>query len=202
MNLLPNGVRHYPNFLSNEQQECLISSIRAIVRDAPLYIPFMPKTGKAMSVKMTNCGELGWVTDKQQGYRYQEFHPDTKNPWPEIPDQLLEIWQELANYPDNPQACLINYYIADAKMGMHQDSDEQNFEAPVVSISLGDDCLFRVGGIKRGGKTHSLRLQSGDVLVLEGSSRLAFHGVDKIYPDTSMLLKDAGRINLTLRRVT
>ena len=202
MNLLPEGVRHYPNFLSNEQQSELISTIRVIVREAPLYIPCMPKTGKAMSVKMTNCGELGWVTDKKQGYRYQEFHPVAQKPWPEIPPQLLEIWQELANYSDHPQACLINYYNADAKMGMHQDSDEQKFEAPVVSISLGDDCLFRVGGTKRGGKTHSFRLQSGDVLVLEGASRLAFHGVDKIYPNTSMLLKDAGRINLTLRRVT
>ena len=202
MNLLPKGVRHYPDFLSNEQQECLISSIREIVRKAPLFTPHMPKTGKAMSVKMTNCGELGWVTDKKLGYRYQDFHPVTQKPWPEIPAQLLEIWQELANYSDHPQACLINYYSADAKMSMHQDSDEQDFEAPVVSISLGDDCLFRVGSTKRGGTTRSLRLQSGDVLVLEGASRLAFHGVDKIYPDTSMLLKDAGRINLTLRRVT
>jgi len=202
MNLLPEGVRHYSNFLSNQQQSELISSIREVVRKAPLYTPEMPKTGKAMSVKMTNCGEFGWITDKKQGYRYQEFHPVTHKPWPEIPAQLLEIWLELADYPDQPQACLINYYSSDAKMGMHQDCDEQNFEAPVVSISLGDDCLFRVGGTKRGGKTHSLRLKSGDVLVLDGASRLAFHGVDKIYPNTSMLLKDVGRINLTLRRVT
>jgi len=201
MNLLPEGVRHYANFLSNEQQERLISSIRTIVHKAPLFTPHMPKTGKAMSVKMTNCGVFGWVTDKKQGYRYQDFHPDTKELWPEIPNQLLEIWQELANYSDHPQACLINYYSADAKMSMHQDSDEQAFEAPVVSISLGDDCLFRVGSTKRGGKTRSLRLQSGDVLILEGASRLAFHGVDKIYPNTSLLLKDVGRINLTLRRV-
>jgi alkylated DNA repair protein (DNA oxidative demethylase) len=201
MNLLPEEVRHYPGFLSTEQQLRLISSIRAIVGNAPLYTPYMPKTGKPMSVRMTNCGELGWITDKQQGYRYQEFHPVTKNPWPEIPDQLLDIWQKLANYPDRPQACLINYYNADAKMGMHQDSDEQNFAAPVISISLGDDCLFRIGTSKRGGKTRSLRLQSGDVLILEGASRLAFHGVDKIYPNTSMLLNDSGRINLTLRRV-
>ena len=202
MNLLPEGVRHYPNFLSIEQQKCIISCIRSVVRKAPLFTPYMPKTGKAMSVKMSNCGDLGWVTDKKQGYRYQDFHPDTQEPWPELPDQLLEIWQKLANYPVHPQACLINYYNADAKMGMHQDSDEQIFEAPVVSISLGDDCLFRIGGTKRGGPTRSLRLQSGDVLILESVSRLAYHGVDKIYPNTSMLLSDAGRINLTLRRVT
>ena len=97
MNLLPEGVRHYPNFLSNEQQESLISSIRTIVRKAPLFISHMPKTGKAMSVRMTNCGGLGWVTDKIKGYRYQDFHTNTKEPWPEIPAQLLEIWKELAN---------------------------------------------------------------------------------------------------------
>ena len=202
MNLLPEGVRHYPGFLSTEQQGRLISSIRNIVCNAPLYTPSMPKTGKPMSVRMTNCGDFGWVTDKQQGYRYQKFHPVNKKPWPEIPGRLLDIWQKLANYSDRPQACLINYYNADAKMGMHQDRDEQDFAAPVVSISLGDDCLFRIGSIIRGGTTRSLRLQSGDVLVLEGASRLAFHGVDKIYPNTSMLLKESGRINLTLRRVT
>ncbi len=202
MNSLPEGVRYFPNHLSAGQQNQLISQIRSIVRQAPLYIPQMPKTGKPMSVKMTNCGSLGWVTDKNYGYRYQSFHPLTKKTWPKIPDQLLELWQEIANYPHRPEACLINYYDLDAKMGMHQDRDEQIFDAPVVSISLGDDCMFRIGGVTRGGPTRSLRLQSGDVIVLEGEARLAFHGVDKIYPDTSMVLNNAGRVNLTLRRVT
>lgn len=153
-------------------------------------------------MRMTNFGSLGWVTDKQDGYRYQGGHPVTAAPWPDIPPVLLDLWSQLCNYPHPPEACLVNYYTDDAKMGLHQDRDEQVHDAPVLSISLGNDCLFRIGGTSRGGKTKSLRLQSGDVLVLSGPSRMAFHGVDRIYPDTSMLLKSQGRINLTLRRVT
>jgi alkylated DNA repair protein (DNA oxidative demethylase) len=162
----------------------------------------MPKTGKEMSVRMTNCGELGWVTDKERGYRYQPTHPVTGRPWPPIPDTLLGLWQEVANHPLPPQACLVNFYSGKARMGLHQDRDESDFSAPVVSVSLGDDCLFRVGGTKRADPTQSFRLRSGDVVVLGGEGRLAFHGVDRIYPGTSTLLKNGGRINLTLRRVT
>ncbi len=175
--------------------------VRGIVAEAPLFTPAMPRTGKEMSVRMTNCGPLGWVTDKARGYRYQATHPDTGNPWPPIPDMLIEIWQQTADCPLPPEACLVNHYDPAAKMGMHQDRDEQEFSAPVLSISLGDDCLFRIGGVKREDPTMSLRLTSGDVLVIGGESRLAFHGVDRIYPGTSMLLKRKGRINLTLRRV-
>ena len=202
MKSLPAGVQYLPNYLSAGLQKDLISEIRDIVQRAPLYTPQMPRTGKPMSVKMTNCGSLGWVTDKHLGYRYQKDHPVTQNPWPEIPTQLRNLWQELANYSYPLEACLINFYDDTAKMGMHQDRDEQDLKAPVISISLGDDCLFRVGGIKRGGPTKSFRLQSGDVIVLGGEARLAFHGVEKIFPGTSMLLKGSGRINLTLRRVT
>ncbi len=197
-----NGARHLAKFLSNDEQQRLVDTVRQIVTTAPLITPQMPGTGKPLSVRMTNCGTLGWVTDKQFGYRYQQTHPQTGQPWPKIPPQLLEIWQAVADYASPPEACLINYYDANAKMGMHQDRDEENQRAPVVSLSLGDDCLFRIGGTKRGGPTKSLRLESGDVLVLEGPSRMAFHGVDKIYPATSTLLKNPGRINLTLRRVT
>ena len=199
---LPPGVRHLPSHLPSEAQETLLEAIRAVVRQAPLYVPAMPRTGKEMSVRMTNCGALGWVTDQERGYRYQPMHPVTGEPWPPIPEALLRLWQEVADYPHPPQACLVNFYTADAKMGQHQDRDEREFAAPVVSVSLGDDCLFRVGGTRRTDKTVSLRLCSGDVLVLGGESRLAFHGVDRIYPGTSMLLKSDGRINLTLRRVT
>ncbi len=198
--LLP-GIRHIPAYLDAAAQRALVEDIRAVVEVAPLYTPEMPKTGKPMSVRMTNCGVLGWVTDKAGGYRYQPTHPVTGKPWPPIPARLLEIWRGVAGYPHPPEACLVNFYADTARMGLHQDRDERDFAAPVVSISLGDDCLFRVGGTKRADPTVSLRLSSGDVVVLGGEARLAFHGVDRIYPGTSMLLKNGGRINLTLRRV-
>jgi len=155
---------------------------------------------------MTNLGTLGWVSDKERGYRYQPMHPVTGRPWPPIPPTVLAIWRAVADYPDDPEACLVNRYDPAAKMGLHQDRDEEDFAAPVVSISLGDTCRFRIGGTERGGATHSVKLASGDVVVLGGAARLAYHGVDRIYPGTSTLLggwfPDGGRINLTLRRVT
>ncbi|MCV9967312.1 alpha-ketoglutarate-dependent dioxygenase AlkB [Pararhizobium sp. BT-229] len=202
MRSLPQGIRHIPGFLDREKQEAMVESIRAIVAEAPLFVPAMPKTGKPMSVRMTNCGALGWVTDKERGYRYQPEHPLTGRPWPAMPDVLLDIWRTVSGSSKEPQACLVNFYADDARMGLHQDRDEQDLETPVVSISLGDSCLFRVGGRERSDKTLSFKLSSGDVVVLGGEGRLAFHGVDKIYPGTSTLLKNGGRINLTLRRVT
>ena len=202
MLVLPDGVRHVPAFLGAEEQGALLDDIRAIVARAPLFVPAMPRTGKEMSVRMTNCGALGWVTDKARGYRYQATHPVTGDPWPPIPDRLLALWDSVSGYPHPPEACLVNFYDAGAKMGLHQDRDEQEFGAPVVSLSLGDACLFRVGGLRRQDKTVSFRLESGDLIVLGGEGRLAFHGVDRIYADTSPLLKNGGRINLTLRRVT
>ncbi|ARP67509.1 alkylated DNA repair dioxygenase [Mesorhizobium sp. WSM1497] len=202
MLVLPKGVRHMPAYLSRTVQEELVDEVRRIVQQAPLFVPAMPRTGKEMSVRMTNCGPLGWVTDKEHGYRYQPAHPLTGAPWPPIPDALLDLWREVSGYPHPPEACLINFYTADAKMGLHQDRDEADFSAPVVSVSLGDDCLFRVGQTTRDGATKSFRLQSGDVVVLGGEGRLCFHGVGRIYPSTSALLKNGGRINLTLRRVT
>ncbi|MGS1094248.1 alpha-ketoglutarate-dependent dioxygenase AlkB family protein [Aquamicrobium terrae] len=202
MSALPEGVRHFPLYLSPSQQAGLVEEIRRIVQAAPLFVPAMPRTGKEMSVRMTNCGELGWVTDKERGYRYQPVHPVTGEPWPPIPETLLAIWRDVAGHEKPPQACLVNFYDERARMGLHQDRDESDFSAPVVSVSLGDDCRFRVGTAERGGPTASLRLASGDVLVLGGQSRLAYHGVDRIYPRTSPLLKNGGRINLTLRRVS
>ena len=175
-------------------------------QSAPFFTPTMPKTGKPFSVRMTNLGPLGWVSDRDGGYRYQPTHPLTGKPWPPIPDMVLAVWREVAGYPHDPEACLVNFYEPGARMGLHQDRDEQDFDAPVVSISLGDTCLFRIGGTTRGGPTRSLKLSSGDVVVLGGADRLAFHGVDRLYPGTSTLLRDwfpeGGRINLTLRRVT
>jgi DNA oxidative demethylase len=190
-----------PGYLDRNAQERLLAAIDAVLRLAPLYTPRMPKSGKPMSVRMSNCGPLGWVTD-EAGYRYQATHPESGEPWPPIPDALLTAWRELADYPHPPEACLINYYAGSAKMGLHQDRDEKDFAAPVVSLSLGDTCLFRLGGTRRNDPTRSLHLSSGDALVLGGEARLAFHGVDRVMPGTSTLLPEGGRINLTLRRVT
>lgn len=201
MLVLPKGVRHIPGHLDRSEQQALVDEIREVVRQAPLYRPEMPRTGKPFSVRMTNCGDLGWVADRK-GYRYQDRHPVTGEPWPTIPERLLEIWRDLAGYPEPPQACLVNFYDTGARMGLHQDRDENDLSAPVLSVSLGDACLFRIGGTERGQPTRSFRLESGDIVVLGGEGRLAFHGVDRIYPTTSTLLKDGGRINLTLRRVT
>lgn len=198
---LLDGIRHLPDYLDRTAQEHLVELIRSVVAEAPLYVPEMPGTGKPMSVRMTNCGPLGWVTDREKGYRYQPFHPITRKPWPAIPQELLDLWGKLVGYPKPPEACLINFYSDDAKMGLHQDRDETDFEAPVLSVSLGNSCLFRVGGLSRKDPTGSFRLSSGDIVVLGGEGRLAFHGVDRIYPGTSTLLKNGGRINLTLRRV-
>ncbi|RCW20409.1 alkylated DNA repair protein (DNA oxidative demethylase) [Ciceribacter lividus] len=198
----PDGVKLYPGYLTRDQQKALLEEVREVVAAAPLYVPVMPGTGAPLSVRMTNCGSLGWVTDKVRGYRYQSVHPVTQSVWPPIPDTLIHIWEQVACYPKRPDACLVNFYAGDARMGLHQDKDEQDLEAPVVSVSLGDTCLFRLGGKKRNDRTRSFRLASGDVLVLGGEGRLAFHGVDLVYPGTSTLLKNGGRINLTLRRVS
>jgi alkylated DNA repair protein (DNA oxidative demethylase) len=195
------GLRIIPGYLDRAAQEQALAALREVMRAAPVYTPRMPRSGKPMSVRMTNCGALGWVTDVR-GYRYEAHHPETGVAWPPIPDILLSAWRELARYPHPPEACLVNVYGPDARMGLHQDRDEQDFSAPVVSLSLGDSCLFRIGGTKRNDPTRSLKLASGDALVLGGDARLAFHGVDRIMPGTSTLLPEGGRINVTMRRVT
>jgi alkylated DNA repair protein (DNA oxidative demethylase) len=202
MHELAPGLLYYPDYLDRAAQEALVAEIRAVVKEAPLFTPLMPRTGKPFSVRMTNCGPLGWVSDREGGYRYQAKHPVTGTLWPAMPERLLHAWEELAAYPHPPEACLVNFYGSDARMGLHQDRDEADFAAPVLSFSLGDSCLFRYGGEERSGKTKSLRLHSGDVMVIGGASRLCFHGVDRIMPGTSTLLAQEGRINLTLRRVT
>lgn len=196
------GVAIYRALLDRADQECLLEAVRRVIEVAPLYVPTMPRSGRPMSVRMTNCGPLGWVTSKDEGYRYQPTHPETGEAWPQIPDQILEVWRQVARYPALPEACLINWYAPDAKLGLHVDSDEEAFDAPVVSISLGDDAWFRIGGLKRRDPTHRIRLHSGDVLVMGGAARLIHHGIDRILPATSTLIAEPGRFNLTLRRVT
>jgi len=195
------GVVHWPGRLAPMEQAALLAELRAVARKAPFFQPRMPKTGKPFSVRMTNCGPLGWVSDIS-GYRYQPEHPETGEPWPLMPAPLLDLWRELSGYPHPPEACLVNFYASDAKMGLHQDRDEQEFDAPVLSVSLGDAAIFRIGGTERGGKTTSLKLSSGDVLLFGGEARLAYHGIDRILAGSSTLLPEGGRINLTLRRVT
>jgi alkylated DNA repair protein (DNA oxidative demethylase) len=190
-----------PGYLDRSAQEAMLAAIRDVMGQAPLFTPKMPRSGKPFSVRMTNCGPLGWVSD-QHGYRYQAEHPETGRPWPPMPDIVRKAWEDLSGYSDPPEACLVNMYESNAKMGLHQDRDEDALSAPVVSLSLGDSCLFRIGGTKRSDPTRSFRLASGDAFVLGGATRLAFHGVDRILPGSSTLLPEGGRINLTLRRVT
>lgn len=191
----------HAGYFNRTAQETLLGVVRDVIREAPLYTPQMPRSGKPFSVRMTNCGSLGWISDIT-GYRYQAAHPETGRPWPPIPDIILKAWVDLSGYPALPEACLVNVYAPGTRMGLHQDRDEEDFAAPVVSLSLGDTCLFRIGGTKRTDPTRSFQLASGDVLILGGSNRLAFHGVDRILAGTSTLLPDGGRINLTLRRVS
>lgn len=193
------GAFLWTEWFDRAAQLALIEDIRAVAAAAPFFTPCMPRTGKPFSVRMTNCGPLGWVSDRD-GYRYQTRHPDGA-PWPPIPARLLEAWRALAHCPVEPDACLVNFYGEAAKMGLHQDRDEQTFDAPILSISLGDEAVFRLGGSERGDRTRSFRLRSGDALILGGASRLAFHGIDRVLPGSSTLLPKGGRINLTLRRV-
>jgi DNA oxidative demethylase len=195
------GLRLLSGYLDRPAQEALAAALAAVLEDAPFYTPRMPGSGKPLSVRMTNCGPLGWVSD-EAGYRYQATHPESGKPWPQMPRMLLDAWQDLAGYPHPPEACLLNFYGPTTRMGLHQDRDEQDFAAPVLSLSLGDTCVFRVGGLRRNDPTRSVQLKSGDALVLGGAARLAFHGVDRILAGTSTLLRQGGRINLTMRRVT
>jgi DNA oxidative demethylase len=171
------------------------------VEGAPLYRPTMPKSGKPFSVEETNFGELGWVSDTS-GYRYQTTHPATLAPWPSIPATLLALWDATTRGAAPPQCCLVNFYRGAARMGLHQDRDEDARDAPVLSVSLGDEAIFRIGGQTRRGPTQSLRLRSGDVLMFGGAARLAFHGIDRVIGGSSPLIAGGGRLNLTLRRVS
>jgi alkylated DNA repair protein (DNA oxidative demethylase) len=198
---MPAGVRLLPGYFDRAAQEVLLQEVRTVVSAAPLFTPVMPRSGKSFSVRMTNCGSLGWVSDRD-GYRYQPSHPVTGAPWPPMPRMLTDLWQALAPGCPEPEACLVNFYASNARMGLHQDRDEATFDAPVISVSLGASARFRLGGLTRTARTRSVRLGSGDVVVLGGEGRLAYHGIDRILPGTSTLVRDDGRINLTLRRVT
>jgi alkylated DNA repair protein (DNA oxidative demethylase) len=192
------GFHLYPRYFDEAGQESLATSVIAAAAIAPFYRPVTPG-GQPMSVEMTNFGRLGWVTDAA-GYRYEPRHPVTEACWPPIPTALLDLWAHVTDHGPPPDACLVNLYRDGARMGLHQDRDEADFSHPVVSVSLGDIAVFRIGGQDRRAPTRSVRLTSGDVCVLSGAARLAFHGVDRIVPGSSRLIPGGGRINLTLRR--
>lgn len=196
--LILRGAPVYRGLLDAKAQSDLVAALREVVAAAPLFSP-ETRWGKPMSVRMTSAGTYGWYSDRK-GYRYIDRHP-AGTPWPAIPALALDVWNIVAGSARAPDCCLVNFYDSRARMGLHQDRDEADFSQPVVSISLGDEALFRIGGTQRGGKTQSLWLASGDVLVLEGESRLAYHGVDRVRAGSSSLLPEGGRINLTLRVV-
>ena len=185
-------------YLGRDAQGYLVEQIREVVKNAPLFSPMTPY-GKPMQVRMTSAGRFGWISDRS-GYRYAAHHP-SGTAWPDIPQAALDIWHGVTELERTPDCCLINYYGEGARMGMHQDRDEADFSWPVVSVSLGDSGLFRIGNDTRGGKTESIWLESGDVVLMGGAARLHYHGVDRIKFGSSALLPKGGRINLTFRVV-
>ena len=193
------GFRFWPGALSASGQADLLAEVMAAVEQAPFYRPVTPG-GRPFSVEMTGMGPLAWVSDRA-GYRYQPTHPVTGAPWPPMPEAVLALWRDLTGWPEPPDACLVNLYREDARMGLHQDRDEADLSAPVLSVSLGDTALFRIGPAGKG-PTRSLRLVSGDVCALSGPARLARHGIDRLLAGSSRLIQGGGRINLTLRRAT
>lgn len=195
------GITLWPGALDASSQAALVAEVLARVGAAGFYRPTMPRSGKAFSVEETNFGDLGWVSDKA-GYRYEPRHPFTGRPWPDIPPLLLALWEAATGAAPPPECCLVNLYRAHARMGLHQDRDEAAFDVPVLSVSLGDEAVFRIGGIARRAPTQSLRLKSGDVLAFGGPARLAFHGIDRVIAGSSRAVPGGGRLNLTLRRVT
>ena len=191
------GFRLWPGALCATAQSGLTAGVLAAVEQSPFFRPVTPG-GRPFSVEMTNLGPLGWVSDRA-GYRYQPTHPVTGAPWPPMPETLLTLWSDLTGWPEPPDACLVNLYRGEARMGLHQDRDEQDHSAPVLSVSLGDTAVFRIGAAE-GGPTRSVRLASGDVCALTGPARLARHGIDRVITGSSTLVPGGGRINLTLRR--
>ncbi len=193
------GFEVHREWLDEAAQQAMLGDLRAMISAAPLVRPVTP-WGKPMSVRMTAAGRLGWVIERGR-YAYAARHPETGAPWPPIPQGVLDVWRAVSGWAEDPDCCLVNWYGESARMGLHQDRDEGRFDAPVVSISLGDPARFRIGGTTRKGPTESLILRSGDVAVMGGAARLAFHGVDRVLFGEGSLLPEGGRINLTLRVV-
>lgn len=195
---MKSGFTLHDAYLDRAAQVALLEDIRTVAKAAPLIRPVTP-WGKPMSVAMTSAGRVGWVTGKG-GYRYEAEQPRGGD-WPTIPATALAIWRDVSGWDGDPDCLLVNFYREGAKMGMHRDADENEWAAPVVSVSLGDPARFRMGGLNRKDPTEAVELNSGDVLMMGGPARLAYHGVDRIRFGVSPLLKEGGRINLTMRVV-
>lgn len=195
------GFRVLPGFLGRAAQEAMLADLRTVIAAAPLVRPVTP-WGKPMSVRMTAAGRLGWVIERGR-YAYAARHPETGRPWPPIPASVLAVWRAVSGWAGDPDCCLVNWYGEGARMGLHRDADEgeAGFAAPVVSISLGDPARFRMGGPSRKGPSESVVLNSGDVVVMGGPARLAYHGIDRVMFGAGDLIPGGGRINLTLRVV-
>lgn len=196
--IAPNGFQILKGRLDPPAQAALVDELRTVAAKAP-FTAYVAPNGRPMSVRMTAAGRVGWVSDRR-GYRYEPRHPSGR-PWPPVPAAVLELWRELCATGRDPDCCLINFYGAGARMGLHRDADEGDFGWPVLSISLGDPALFRMGGLARSDPTSSILLESGDVVVMGGPARLAYHGVDRTRFGASRLLPQGGRINLTCRVV-
>jgi len=198
---------HLPNYFNAAQQQKLLEIARNIAQvNGGMTTPTMPN-GARYNCSQTSCGLVGWLSDRN-GYRYSRINPENNKPFAEMPTELIDIAQKLALLVDEPhyqpETCLINFYPANgkSKLGLHQDNTERNLKPCIISISLGDDCIFSIGSNRsRKDPTTDLILRSGDALILHGDSRLAYHAIKKILPETSRLLKNQGRLNLTFRQI-
>jgi DNA oxidative demethylase len=193
-----NGFEIFKGRIPPPQQRKIVDDLRGVATAAPFFSPVTP-WGKPMRVKMTSAGRYGWFTDRK-GYRYIDRHPDGQA-WPPIPESILAEWRDLVTPDRLPDCCLVNFYSEGARMGLHRDEDENDFAFPVLSISLGDPATFRIGGNDRSDPTSSIQLESGDVVLMGGAARLAYHGIDRIRFGRSLLLPEGGRLNVTLRVV-
>ena len=203
------GFHHLSGFLNRPAQIAMVAAVRRVIKAAPLYHARMPRSGKELRVAQTNCGPLGWYSDEFKGYRYQPNYPGTEQPWPQFPTELLaqlvaihnRLPAEMAGFV--PEACLINWYTEGDALGLHKDADEPEWNAPIVMFSLGDDALFQIGGLSRDDPKSTIRVRSGDVCIMAGKARQAWHGVSGIVPGSSgRILGDSrGRFSLTVRQV-
>ncbi|MBL8644444.1 MAG: alpha-ketoglutarate-dependent dioxygenase AlkB [Rhodospirillaceae bacterium] len=198
---LPDGFILRADALDLDRQRALLAAIRTIEAAAPLA-KLRTKGGGLTSAAMTNCGEAGWWSDAK-GYRYERANPMTGRPWPAMPEvfrRTVAGVMAASPWPGfDPDACLINFYSPEARMGLHQDRDEADFSHPIMTVCLGDDADFQIGGAERSEKYFNVRVHSGDVMLMGGASRMRFHGVRKIFPGTSPL-DVKGRYSLTFRK--
>ncbi|WOI52970.1 alpha-ketoglutarate-dependent dioxygenase AlkB [Parvularcula sp. LCG005] len=197
------GAIIYRRALNDHDQKSLSGWTMAACNAAGWLAPVTPG-GKPFSVRQMNFGPLGWVSDRR-GYRYQADHPETGQPWPAMPDTITDLWNACLPDAPEPQCCLVNHYTDSARMGLHRDADEEDQTVPLMTLSLGAPARFRLGRPERGGPTRSFVLDSGDILIMGGTSRRAYHGIDKLLPADALFSPDLGfdgRLSLTVRRVT